>query len=160
MKKLVTALAVLLLVSACGIQPTVVVPAGPAPTAVGPGARANQLTLYFLVDGQLAPVVRSWGSPVSPELAVNELFQGPSPVEQKSGYYSLLFPGDGQVTIDTSSVPPTVSIPFSIKPLYLGVDQVVCTTVAAMSAAGLPVDLRGVSVVTPDSRIGPTLCTF
>ncbi|MEV8612524.1 hypothetical protein AB0383_32080 [Amycolatopsis sp. NPDC051373] len=59
MKKLVTALAVLLLVSACGIQPTVVVPAGPAPTAVGPGARANQLTLYFLVDGQLAPVVRS-----------------------------------------------------------------------------------------------------
>ncbi|MFI5613659.1 hypothetical protein [Amycolatopsis sp. NPDC051903] len=159
MKKLLATLTLLVLLAACGIQPTPVIPAGPAPQAAGPDAD-RQLTLYFAVDGSLTPVVRHWGSPVTPDLALAELFLGPTPAEQKTGLYSFLPTGTTPATVDTTATPPTVTVPYSVKTIYLGLDQIVCTTVAALSATGHPTDARGITVTTPDFTFGPTTCTF
>ncbi|WP_239154796.1 hypothetical protein [Amycolatopsis sp. FDAARGOS 1241] len=104
--------------------------------------------------------MRHWGSPVTPELALAELFLGPTPVEQKSGLCSLLPTGTASATVDTSTTPATVTVPYSVKTIQLGLDQIVCTTVAALSATDHPTDARGITVTTPDFTFGPTTCTF
>jgi len=61
----------LLLLTACGIQPTDVIPAGPAPRV-----KLSGTALYFVHNGVLTPIT----SPeyLRPELALNELATGTS----------------------------------------------------------------------------------
>ncbi|GAA3566340.1 hypothetical protein GCM10022222_57750 [Amycolatopsis ultiminotia] len=152
-------IAVLAGAAGCGVQPTGVIPAGPAPAGFETGRRDSQLTLYFRFDGRLSPVERHQAAAVSPEAAVKELFRGPTAAESAKGYTSMLPYGTGTPSVDTTSNPVTVTVPYPLKALYPGgLDQVVCTTMAALSASGQANAVYGVSVKTSDARLDNVRC--
>ena len=135
MKKLFV-LVVLLLVSACGVKPTGVVPAGPAPTLRNPGGsgRGTDVILYFAIDGRVAPVTRSTGSTVGVETALSMLLAGPTTGETDDGYVTALPARTGPITL-TPGPPAAITVPFALKPISsVGINQLVCTAFAALAA--------------------------
>jgi hypothetical protein len=150
-RRALTALAaVALLAAGCGVQPTGVIPAGPAPAVAG--SRLGLLTLYFLLDGQLAPVQRPWPGTKTPEIALAQLFDGPNDEELKMGYGSLLPTGvSPQVGITSADGTPTVTVPYPLQKLNPdGLSQISCTTIAALTAEGQFVRTGGITVAGPD----------
>ncbi|MEV6622271.1 hypothetical protein AB0M83_01960 [Amycolatopsis sp. NPDC051106] len=136
MKKLLI-LVVLLVVSACGIKPTGVVPAGPAPTLRNPGVsgRGADVILYFVIGGRVAPVSRSTGT-VGVENALSLLLAGPTPDEADDGYGTDLPRRSGPIVLSPGS-PPAITVPFPLKPISgAGINQLVCTAFAALAAQG------------------------
>ncbi|MEV6643256.1 hypothetical protein [Amycolatopsis sp. NPDC051371] len=134
MKKLFV-LVVLLLVSACGVKPTGVVPAGPAPTLRNPGSggRGTDVILYFVLDGRVAPVSRSTGSSVDVETALSMLLAGPTAGEASDGYVSALPARSGPIVL-APGPPAAISLPFALKPISSsGINQLVCTAFAALA---------------------------
>jgi hypothetical protein len=130
-------LVVLLVVSACGIKPTGVVPAGPAPTLRSPGVsgRGADVILYFVIDGRVAPVSRSTGT-VGVENALSLLLAGPTPDEVDDGYGTDLPRQSGPIVLSPGS-PPAITVPFPLKPISgAGINQLVCTAFAALAAQG------------------------
>lgn len=135
MKKLFV-LVVLLLVSACGVKPTGVVPAGPAPTLRNPGSsgRGTDVILYFVIDGRVAPVTRSTGSTVGVETALSMLLAGPTAGEADDGYVTTLPARTGPITL-APGPPAAITVPFALKPITAaGINQLVCTAFAALAA--------------------------
>ncbi|MFB9683567.1 hypothetical protein [Amycolatopsis plumensis] len=159
MKKLAV-LAVLLLVSACGIQPTPVVPAGPAPTLRSPaaGGRGTDLVLYFVLADRVIPVVRPSSGVVGVDSALTMLLDGPSPGERENGYTTALPRLTG--TISLSPGPPTtITVPFPLRPLTgAGVNQLVCTAFAALATQDQWVIDRTVALAGPDERLPYQTC--
>ncbi|GLY39079.1 hypothetical protein Amsp01_051030 [Amycolatopsis sp. NBRC 101858] len=138
MKKLFV-LVVLLLVSACGVKPTGVVPAGPAPTlrnTTGSG-RGTDVILYLVIDGRVAPVTRSTGGgSVSVETALSLLLAGPTSSEAADGYVSALPRQTAPIAL-APGPPTTISFPFPLKSIAaVGINQLVCTAVAALATDG------------------------
>ncbi|MBB4682844.1 GerMN domain-containing protein [Amycolatopsis jiangsuensis] len=147
------------LVAGCGVQPTGVVPAGPAPAGFGSGRDSTQLTLYFLYDGRLTPVARNQADEVSPDAALKALFRGPSAAESAKGFFSLLPSGSPAVSVDTATSPVTVTVPYSAETLYPnGMNQIVCTTMAALSVSGLASGAYGISVHATDVQLDNLTC--
>jgi hypothetical protein len=109
------ALAALLTMTACGVQPTGVVGAGPAPVIPDTrnGLVENDLILYFLFDGQLHAVARPSSKPVSVGMAISELLNGPDDGERAKGATSLLPPISAPVSVTLGGT-PTVTVPFAI----------------------------------------------
>ncbi|WP_020660587.1 hypothetical protein [Amycolatopsis benzoatilytica] len=141
----------------CGIQPTAVIPAGNAPIGNQLGSTRPQITLYFLIGGQLSPVRRAWAAETSPTTILTELFGGPSPAEEQQGFYSTLPPGR-HVTVDTSGAQVVVTVAVSMKQLFPdGVRQVVCTTAAALAASGRNAT-GGITVVASDTKLESLSC--
>ncbi|MGW7536209.1 hypothetical protein [Amycolatopsis sp. NPDC054798] len=141
----------------CGVQPTGVIPAGEAPGGFQRGAPRPQITLYFVYAGQLSPVQRAWARDATPTTVLTELFGGPTSVEEKQGYYSMLSPGR-HVTVDTSAQPVTVTVAESMKQLYpIGLQQVVCTVSASLASSGQPVG-KGITVVASDTKLESLYC--
>ncbi|MEU8632434.1 hypothetical protein AB0C38_09725 [Amycolatopsis sp. NPDC048633] len=135
MKKLVV-LVVVLLVSACGVKPTGVVPAGPAPTLRNPGSsgRGTDVTLYFVIDGRLAPVTRATGSTVGVENALSTLLAGPTTDEARDGYVTDLPVRSGPIILSPGP-PAAITFSFPLKPITdVGINQLVCTAFAALAA--------------------------
>lgn len=151
------ALLSVLALAACGIQPTGVVSAGDAPGGFPLGAPRPQITLYFVYAGQLSPVQRAWARDATPTTVLTELFGGPTSLEEKEGFYSMLSSGR-HVTVDTSAQPVTVTVGESMKLLYpIGLQQVVCTVSASLAASGQPVG-KGITVVASDTKLESLYC--
>ncbi|MEU5263501.1 hypothetical protein [Amycolatopsis sp. NPDC021455] len=139
MRKLLV-LAVVLLVSACGIKPTPVVSAGPAPTLRSPASdgQSTGVILYFLVDGRLTPVVRPANRTVTVEETLTMLLDGPTVDEHAEGYRTMLPVRTGPVTVTVSpGRPPTISLPFPLRPITgVALNQLACTASAALAVQG------------------------
>jgi hypothetical protein len=130
-------LAVLLLVSACGVKPTPVVPAGPAPTLRNSSSsgRGTDVTLYFLLDGRVAPVTRPAGEAVGLGTALGMLLNGPSGAEAADGYTTMLPPETGPIVLN--GPPAVLTFSFPLKQLTaVAINQLVCTAFAALAAGG------------------------
>jgi len=136
-KKLVV-LAVLLLVSACGIKPTPVLGAGPAPTLRNPvnDGTATDVILYFLNHDQTVPVARPAVFPTRVEATLTMLLDGPSAEETSAGYTTALPRSLGTITM-TPGPPATITVSFPLRSITgAGINQLVCTTVAALATQG------------------------
>ncbi|WIY01656.1 hypothetical protein QRX60_47875 [Amycolatopsis mongoliensis] len=136
MKKLFVLVVVLLMVSACGIKPTGVVPAGPAPTLRNPGSsgRGTDVILYFVIDGRVAPVTRSTGSTVGVENALSMLLAGPTAGEAADGYATALPARSGPIVL-TPGPPAAITFSFPLRPIAaVGINQLACTAFAALAA--------------------------
>ncbi|WP_329063731.1 hypothetical protein [Amycolatopsis sp. NBC_01480] len=155
---LITLAAVALPAAGCGVQPTGVIPAGPAPSVAG--SRSELLTLYFLLDGQLAPVQRPWSGARTPEIALAQLFDGPNDEEQKIGYSSLLPTGvSPQFQLTSADGTPTVTVPYPLQKLPPdGMSQISCTTVAAVMSENQYVSSGGITLVGPQLTIHQVGC--
>ncbi|MEV4056973.1 hypothetical protein AB0J55_37700 [Amycolatopsis sp. NPDC049688] len=159
MKKLLV-LAVLLLVSSCGIKPTPVLGAGPAPTLRnpvndGPGTDA---TLYFVRDGRLAPVSRPAGFPATVDGALAMLLAGPTSQEAADGYTTALPERSGALTV-SSGPPVTINVSFSLRLITgTGINQLVCTASAALVVQGRNSADGGIALAGPDVRLPYQTC--
>ncbi|MGW5719209.1 hypothetical protein ACWEVP_23775 [Amycolatopsis sp. NPDC003865] len=153
-------LAVLLLVSACGVKPTGVVAAGPAPTVRNPGSpgRDAEVILYFVLDGRAVPVTRPIGTDVGVQAVLSMLLDGPSEAERADGYVSALPRRAGSIAL-VPGPPATITVPFPLKPLgAVGVNQLVCTAFAALAADGR-YSLEGtIAVSGPDVQLPYQTC--
>ncbi|WP_206793585.1 hypothetical protein [Amycolatopsis sp. MtRt-6] len=159
MKKLAVC-AVLLLVSACGVKPTPVIPAGPAPTLRSPATegRGTDLVLYFVLADRVTPVVRPSAGVVGVESALTVLLDGPTAGERADGYGTALPRQSGTVTLTPGS-PATINVPFPLRPLTgLGVNQLVCTAFAALATQGTTVVDSTIAVSGPDLRLPYQAC--
>ena len=147
----------ILSLTACGVQPTGVIPAGPAPVGYRQGSPRTQITLYFVLAGQVSPVRRQWAAESSPTTALTELFGGPTLTEQQEGFYSAL-PRGRPVSVDTRSTQAVVTVQASLKEVYPdGLKQVVCTTAAALAASGRT-SSEGITVITLDTKLDSLFC--
>ncbi|MEV7099145.1 hypothetical protein AB0M80_40600 [Amycolatopsis sp. NPDC051045] len=159
MKKLAV-LAVLLLASACGVKPTPVIPAGPAPTLRSPASdgRGSDLILYFVLDDRVAPVARAAEGVVSVEAALSMLMDGPSLDEEADGYTTALPRRAGTVAVTPGSR-ATITVSFPLRPLTsVGINQLVCTAFAALAAeGGYSID-RTIGLAGPDLELPYQTC--
>jgi hypothetical protein len=136
--KKLAVLAVLLLVSGCGIQPTPVLQAGPAPTLRSPASdgRGTEPILYFVLADRVTPVVRPSAGVAGIESALALLMDGPSADEREGGYTTDLPRLSGAIT-STPGPPTTITVPFPLRPITsAGINQLVCTAFAALAAQG------------------------
>lgn len=159
MKKLVV-LAALLLVSACGIKPTPVLAAGPAPTLRDPASegRGTELILYFVLDDRVTPVARPSAGAAGVESALTMLMDGPSADELAGGYTTALPRRSGAIT-STPGPPTTITVPFPLRPITgAGINQLVCTAFAALAAeGGYSID-RTIGLAGPDLQLPYQTC--
>jgi len=158
-KKLVV-LAALLLVSACGIKPTPVLEAGPAPTLRSPASagRGTDLILYFVLGDRVTPVVRPSAGVVGVESALTMLLDGPSVDERADGYTTALPSRSGAIT-PTPGSPATITVPFPLRPLAgNGINQLVCTAFAALAAQGGYTTDGTVALAGPDVLLPYQTC--
>lgn len=159
MKKLLV-LAVVLLVSACGVKPTGVVTAGPAPTLRNPGSpgRDAEVILYFVINGRPVPVTRPIGGAVGVEAALTMLLDGPTEAERSDGYVTALPRRAGSVTLEPGP-PATITVSFPLKPIAgVGVNQLVCTAFAALAADGRHSVDGTIAVSGPDVQLPYQAC--
>jgi hypothetical protein len=158
-KKLLV-LAALLLVSACGVKPTPVVPAGPAPTLRNPATngRGTDLILYFVLDGRVTPVTRSTGSTVGVTTALTTLLDGPSYAESADGYATTLPAETGPIALSAGS-PTTITFSFPLKTLgQIAINQLVCTAFAALAADGNYVVDGAITLAGSDFQLPSQTC--
>lgn len=159
MKKLFV-LAAVLLVSACGIKPTGVVPAGPAPTlrnSTGSG-RGAEVILYFVAGGRVTPVGRSSRGPVDVSTALSLLLAGPTYAEQSEGLETFLPTESGQVALNPGS-PTVLRFTFALHELKpAAVNQLVCTASAALAANGAYVGGDGLTLTGTDGELPAQTC--
>ena len=159
MKKLLV-LAVVLQESACGVKPTGVVPAGPAPTLRNPDSpgRDAEVILYFVLDGRVAPVACLFGSAGGADAALLMLLDGPSEAERADGYVTALPRRAGSIAL-VPGPPATITVSFPLKPLgAVGVTQLVCTAFAALAADGRYSIDGTIAVSGPDVQLPYQAC--
>ncbi|MEV6825901.1 hypothetical protein [Amycolatopsis sp. NPDC051102] len=159
MKKLLV-LAVLLLVSACGIKPTPVLGAGPAPTLRNPvnGGPGTDVILYFLRDGRPAPVTRPGGFPVTVQSTLAMLLEGPSSDEKADGYTTALPRLVGGITVSPGP-PATITFSSPLRPIgAAGINQLVCTTFAALTLDGGSSVNGTIALIGPDVQLPYQTC--
>ncbi|MFK0250803.1 hypothetical protein ACIQUM_39425 [Amycolatopsis azurea] len=150
-KALLTVLAAAALVTACGVQPTGVVPAGPGPSIQDTGGRQllGGLTLYFVSDGRVIRVTRPTEGYVSPEGAIRILLKGPTEREAAQGLTTFVPVGLDKVTVYPGD-PSSLSLPFSVRKLSdQAINQLVCTMIAASTSTGQVPNSPGVNVISP-----------
>ncbi|MCR6486743.1 hypothetical protein M8542_28340 [Amycolatopsis sp. OK19-0408] len=159
MKKLLV-LAVLLLVSACGIKPTGVVPAGPAPTLrnTASSGRGSDLVLYFVLDGRAAPVSRPSRGTVDVGTALATLLGGPTSTEQSEGYQTMLPPEAGPIGLSPGAQ-TVISFAFPLRELSsTAINQLICTASAALAANGTYAVDGGITLTGTDTKLPPQTC--
>jgi len=152
--------AVLLLAGGCGIQPTPVIPLGPAPTIPNPASGPN-LTLYFVSQGRVVPSTRVTGTALKPTDALNLLLKGPNQSEFSQGIYTELpTPNGKSIDVDDRTVPVQVFVPFSQKELTdVAINQLACTSIAALATSSrVPDSGLGVVLTMTDGKLGPRPC--
>lgn len=145
----------------CGIRPTGVLTGGQAPIGVGSGP-----TLYFLVNGKLAPVPRAIGHLGTPTGALELLFGGPLDSERQQGVTTALPPiaSFAEVTVALHEASfddyPSLDVYLPIDVLSLNSDavmQVICTAIgvkgqAGANRAGLAAVLKGTTGALKSTR--------
>ena len=159
MKKLFV-LAVLLLTAACGVKPTPVVPAGPAPTLRNPDTgQAADVILYFVINGRMLPVTRPTHGSIGVNTALALLLGGPSYAEAADGYTTMLPPaGGGPITL-APDPPPTITLPFPVARLSpIAINQLVCTAFAAMAAENTAIPDSVITLAGTDAKLPAQTC--
>jgi hypothetical protein len=126
-------LTALALLAGCAIQPSGVTDAGQAPTGL-----AHGVTLYFVgARDQLRPQFRDTDSLGTISHAISLLLTGPGP---GSPLQTQIAPVPGGIPPGTVITAPgliQLEVPFTIQDVTpLGIDQIVCTALAAYVQAG------------------------
>ncbi|WP_198406949.1 hypothetical protein [Nocardia terpenica] len=118
------------LAAGCGVQPSGVMDAGPAPTGVAPG-----VTLYFLDDhDRLRPQLRQSGQLGTIAEALSLLLTGPGPTDLHTD-----LPTDAETRVPVQTTPELIRlwVPWTIADVPpLGIDQIVCTALGVHVQAG------------------------
>jgi hypothetical protein len=155
MKKLLV-LAAVLLASACGVQPTGVVSAGPAPTLHD--TASSELILYFVQDGHVVSVTRPESSQLSATQAILILLTGPTAAEARRGLTTDLPAIAGPVVVDPDTSPGFLNVGFDVLSLpETAVNQLSCTAMTALARTSqLP--RAGVVISGPDGKLGLRGC--
>ncbi|AXB45782.1 hypothetical protein [Amycolatopsis albispora] len=126
MRRVLGAVLLLCLLTACGVRPTDgPIPAGPGPAF--PASNRAEMTLYFLLDDRIYPISRSTPGLASPESVLTALVRGPNAEEQKRGL-STHIPTGGKVAF-TGQLAVSLPVPLEQVP-ETAFDQLSCTTVA------------------------------
>lgn len=143
-------LAVIFLVAGCGIQPTDPIDAGEAPTGVSAG-----VTLYFIdPDGDLVAQQRQTGRLGTIPEALSLLLTGPG----QSDVHTEIAPTSVvRVEVTVTEEVIELRLPLSIDDVTpLGIDQIVCTALAAhvQSGGSTSTSVRtGFTQDTPESDV-------
>ncbi len=146
---LVWVVLVALLGAGCGVQPSGVIRGGPAPTATAEG-----VTLYFLADSSLTPVLRPARRPLWPTQILELLQHGPDDDERTVNLTSEVPTGLDPVTV-TTDPSGTVDVVVSTDVTTLSataVDQIVCTVRDALATTA-PITLTSAAATR-----GPLSC--
>ncbi|GAA4547189.1 hypothetical protein [Amycolatopsis samaneae] len=144
------ALAALLSVGACGVQPTEgAVPAGTAPFLPATGTESDTLVLYFVLDGRVTSVTRPASGPVPVGKALSVLLRGPDFEARANGYGTELPWANGQIGSDDQDPRRmAISVPFPVRTLSANaVNQLTCTATTAATR------LNRVSYYVADFRL-------
>ncbi|WET82315.1 hypothetical protein P3102_14455 [Amycolatopsis sp. QT-25] len=147
-------LAAAALVTACGVQPTGVVLAGPGPSirATAGSNVAGGLTLYFVSDGRVVPVTRPTEGFISPEGALTLLLKGPTEREAAQGLTTFVPTELDRVDVHPGD-PTTIVVPVGMRKLSdQAISQLVCTTIAASTATTRAPITPGVNVTSVDGK--------
>ncbi|MET0135263.1 MAG: hypothetical protein ABW215_16920 [Kibdelosporangium sp.] len=125
---------IVLLLSACGVQPSGVIAGGPAPLGSIEG------TVLYLVSNQtLTTVLRPRDHELSPAETLTLLVAGPTAEEQAAHIDSDIPVGIGALTVTGD----TVMLPVDVTSLStMAVEQFVCT-LATISDPGTEITLTG-----------------
>lgn len=140
----VAALALTVLTSGCGVEPSGIQDGGQAPTGLAGGT-----TLYFVdADGRLQPSTRDTRRLGTVLGAVQLLMSGPAGSEAGAGLHSEVpDPSTAPAVVDAGSY-VKIHLPFSRAEIGAdGVDQVVCTATAVVVASGRDPSRVDVSVI-------------
>ncbi|MCD0443053.1 hypothetical protein LO763_05355 [Glycomyces sp. A-F 0318] len=123
MRRIWIAAAVLLL-AGCGVEPSGVTDGGPAPTGVAPGP-----TLYFVDGGELRATVRDTGRLGTIAEALSLLLSGPGDADLDTEIAPTAF---AKVEVTVTGQEVELRVPLSTEEVTpLGIDQIVCTALAA-----------------------------
>ena len=125
-----------LLLAGCGIQPSGVTNAGQAPTGLAPG-----VTLYFVdAHNHLQPQIRKTGRLATISAAVSLLLTGPG--LDDSALHTEIAPVPDGIPPGTVTTAPgliQLAVPFTSQDVTpVGIDQIICTALAAYVQAGGP----------------------
>lgn len=134
MKRIAFAVALLLVLTGCGVRPTELVYAGRAPDGIARGP-----VLYFLTGDQVRPSIRETGELGTVTDALRLLAAGPTEAELAAGLRTKVpifapeqasagVPVDGIVTVRLPVAPSTLPVPATT--------QLVCTAVGVSAMAG------------------------
>ena len=127
MKRFLGLFAIVLLAAGCGVRPSGVIVGEEAPSGPAVGSVGNTATVYFVLDGKLAPVSRTGVSDVYAD-RVRVLEQGPNEDERASGYTTELPPTFEPIAIGISEA----AIGVNVRELTPNaVSQLVCTVIAS-----------------------------
>jgi hypothetical protein len=97
---------------------------------------ATDVILYFLNDDRAVPVARPAVFPTRVEATLTMLLDGPSAGETSAGYTTALPRSLGTITM-TPGPPATITVSFPLRSITgAGINQLVCTAVAALAAQG------------------------
>ncbi|KOX16302.1 hypothetical protein [Nocardiopsis sp. NRRL B-16309] len=148
MRRVWAAVPVLVLAMGCGSPASEVVEGGPAPTGVAPG-----VTLYFLDDqGDLRPQLRDTGRLGTIPEAMSLLLAGPGGSDLRTGIESN---GPQRMTVTVREDVIELMAPLSADEVSpAGIDQIVCTALAAHVQSGGSPDTGvrvGLTLPTPES---------
>ncbi len=138
MRKRIALVLLAMVVSACGVRPSVVIEGGPAPSA--PDV-INADTLFLVNDGKLAMVQRSVTGPSGEVQALRQLAEGPTWLEREQGLTTELPVDVGPIELTPGQGTMRISMNVDVNALSdMAVAQVVCT---AGLVAELTVTLAG-----------------
>lgn len=132
-----------LLVGGCGVEQGGVEDAGPAPTGL-----AQETVLYFLdADGSLESSARETGRLGTVLGAVQLLLSGTSDSEEAAGLHSDVPVGEVSPSVVDAGGYVHVDLPFDATEIGPdGIDQVICTATAVITASGRDPDGVDVTV--------------
>jgi hypothetical protein len=151
-RRLLAGVALIAVLSAgCGVRPSGVITGGPAPSE-----RVRGVTLYFLADSSLTPVLRQTRQRLSATQTLALLQNGPTSDDRAANLTSEVPTGLDPVSVATdASGNVDVVVSADVATLSTAaVDQIVCTVRDALSTTA-PVTL------TSDAATqGPRTCPF
>ncbi|MFE3175776.1 hypothetical protein ACFXPA_22220 [Amycolatopsis sp. NPDC059090] len=127
MKRLLTLIAVVALTVSCGVRPSGVITGENAPSGPPNGNLGSTATVYFVLNGNVAPVVRNGVGDVAAD-RVRVLERGPDEDERAGGYTTELPPSFEPIAIGVSDAEIGVNVR-ELSPN--AVSQIVCTVLAA-----------------------------
>ncbi len=138
------------LTAGCGVRPSGVITGRAAPT--GP---ADGVTLYFLDNSSLTPVLRPMRRPMWPTQTLELLQHGPNRDERAANLTSEVPAGLDPVTVTDASGKVDVVVSADVAALSAtAVDQIVCTVRDALSTTA------PVTLTSGASTRGPRICPF
>ncbi|OAP23491.1 MULTISPECIES: hypothetical protein [Amycolatopsis] len=150
MKRVLALVAVLVLASGCGVRPSGVIPGENAPSGPPNGNIGHPATVYFVLNGNVVPVVRTGVGDVAAD-RVRALERGPDEDERAGGYTTELPPSFEPIAIGVSDAEIGVNVR-ELSPN--AVAQIICTVLAAGGGVSGTITLSG-----GGQKLPPRACT-